>query len=82
MFESDSPAVPANVQPATSLGMAVAANGQQQNYGVRTTTGTTTTAQHFQITRWPGSLRNAGVLILSDDEDDDEDEDDEDEDER
>jgi len=30
----------------------------------------TTPPQQFQITRWPNSHENAGVLILSDEEDD------------
>ncbi|KAF5310881.1 hypothetical protein D9619_007879 [Psilocybe cf. subviscida] len=68
LFENDSP-VSANVKPSMAPVISTT-SGHQNHHGVRTTT---TTTQHFQITRWPGSHRNAGVLILSDEEDEDDD---------
>lgn len=61
----------ANSKPVAALPIP-GTGGHQKHYGLRATT---TAPQHSQITRWPVSHHNAGVLILSDDEDDeDEDE--------
>ena len=74
---SSSVSLPKNAEIKFNLDLFSAVGTRSHSQASMTTKATTMTHQ-FQITRWPVSGHNAGVLILSDDDESEDDGDDED----